>query len=161
MYWTLRFLLGALAILGGYFFFMWRKSGLTPRYFQITEIHTLLRGKSQATIQRNLISASSTHDLFLRVTTQSLYPLMSQTKAVFITIVQCRGCITAVFQTTVGYKIVWKITFLHDLQLEWFFYKGWLRVAHQLWQRHGLTAHVIETIDCNFINTNVHKAQNR
>lgn len=39
--------------------------------------------------------------------------------------------------------------------------KGWLRVAHQSWQRHGLTAHVIETIDCNFINTNMHKARRR
>lgn len=57
-------------------------------------------------------------------------------------------------------KKVWKISFYTTYKLNGF-YKGWLRVAHQLWQRYGPTAHVIETIDCNFINTNVHKAQDR
>lgn len=32
-------------------------------------------------------------------------------------------------------------------------------MAHQLSQRCALTVHVIETIDRNFINTNVHKAE--
>lgn len=42
---------------------------------------------------------------------------------VFTTIVKCFGCIIAVLQTTVGYDgkvIVWKLSFLHRLQLEWF-----------------------------------------
>lgn len=42
---------------------------------------------------------------------------------VFTTIVKCFGCIIAVLQTTVEYDekvIVWKLSFLHRLQLEWF-----------------------------------------
>lgn len=38
---------------------MWRNSGLTQRSFQITELVSLTWGKSQATLQRNVISASS------------------------------------------------------------------------------------------------------
>lgn len=42
-----------------------------------------------------------------------------------------------------------------------FFSNGRFRVAHQLWQRYGPTVHIIETIDCNAINTNVYKAEGR
>lgn len=61
-------------------FSVWRNGGLTPKSFQITELQT------QATLQRNLISASTTHDLFLMVITQSLCPQMrirTKTKALF------------------------------------------------------------------------------
>lgn len=74
----------------------------------------------------------------------------------------CGGCVAQVFQIDAGLKE-------NSLKREVFttlstwndFYRGWLGVAHQLSQRCALTVHVIETIDRNFINTNVHKAEKR
>lgn len=88
---------------------------------------------------------------------------------VFTVGVGWRGCVTEVFQTALRWKKRRKkniskrsfYTAYNSNDIIFFPPKGWLRVAHQLWQRHGLTTHVIETIDCNFINTNVHKARSR
>lgn len=82
------------------------------------------------------ISASPTRDRFLMVTSQSLCPqmrLIAKTKALFVWDVsvftikaQCRGCITAVLQTTEGYdekKLSEKEVFYTSYNLN-DFYKG-------------------------------------
>lgn len=101
---------------------VWRNSGLTPRSFQITELFSLSWGKRQATLQRNLISASSHPWSFSYGQCPKLLPTDERMNKVRFFSACVRVCIYRRSWTQALYycRVSESFFFLYHFQLEWF-----------------------------------------